>query len=183
MHDFQCPGCDRILTRLKALSVPVYACHGGCGGFWLSAEALDFFKRPFEPVGDELLRIRKDPEVYVNPGRKRICPQCRFYSMEKYEFSPLTRMPLDACTRCGGIWIDGGELQTIREIAAERADQTTFLEQRPEVDPDWDAHHPRPKPKYEVSTEEELHKIFYGDPTKRKGVMEAIRNFLNAEFW
>lgn len=111
MHDFQCPGCDRILTRFVVVEAPVYARQNGCGG----------------------------------------------------------------------VWLDGGELQTIREIAAEKADQTTFIERRPAVDPDWDASHPRPQPKYEVSTRDELHKIFYGDPEKRAGVRGSIKNFLNAE--
>lgn len=177
-YDFRCPACERVLREYIARQIMLHACDGGCGGFWLSSEALDYFRGPFEPLGDSLLEIRKRPGVHVEPGLKRICPRCRFYSMEKYDFSPTTRVVLDACNRCGGIWLDGGDLDAIRMIASKNEDHTTFLQRRPEVDPEWDVHHPRPKPEYEVSTREELRKIFYGDPVQRGGVWDSLKNFV-----
>jgi len=178
-YDFRCPACEQTLKEYIARHGLVHACDGGCGGVWLDSQVLDYFRSPSEPMGESLLEIRRNPAAHVDPGRRRICPKCRFYSMEKYNFSPDTKVVLDACNRCGGIWLDGGDLDSIREIARRKADQTTFIERRPTVDPEWDEHHPRPKPVYEVSTREELHKILYCDPVKREGVWDSLKNFLD----
>lgn len=109
-----CPACHHKLTRLKAGSVWLDACHGGCGGIWFDADELEKTNR-LKSRAQDWLKILRDPAVTVDEARARKCPRCKNAKLERQLFSLGTGVEMDCCPKCGGVWLDVGELETIQE--------------------------------------------------------------------
>ena len=70
------------------------------------------------------LRSVRDPNVVVDPQRKRECPRCEDVKLKRRFFSRHHKIEVDECPGCGGIWLDPGELEKIREeLAASKVHQ------------------------------------------------------------
>ncbi len=110
----KCPACDRKLTQLKVGEVTVDVCRGGCGGIWFDWFELKKMDEPFEQVG-EALDIEHDESIQVNPEQRRHCPHCGDVVMMRHFFSVKREIEVDECPKCGGFWLDYGELAHIRE--------------------------------------------------------------------
>jgi Zn-finger nucleic acid-binding protein len=110
----KCPACDRKLTQLQVGDVTLDVCRGGCGGIWFDWFELKKMDEPFEQVG-EALDIERDDSVQVNPEQRRHCPHCGDVVMMRHFFSVKRDIEVDECPKCGGFWLDYGELAHIRE--------------------------------------------------------------------
>ncbi len=44
------------------------------------------------------------------------CPLCLGPAMDKVKFGPGAALEIDRCARCGGIWLDHGEVQALRAL-------------------------------------------------------------------
>ena len=44
------------------------------------------------------------------------CPVCLGVTMDKVKFGPGAALEIDRCARCGGIWLDHGEVQALRAL-------------------------------------------------------------------
>lgn len=44
------------------------------------------------------------------------CPVCLGVTMDKVKFGPGGAVEIDRCSRCGGIWLDHGEVQALRAL-------------------------------------------------------------------
>src|SRR5262249_49482619 len=78
-----------------------------CRGVWFDGEELD------RVLGKDLDEIGP-PAGGAVPGMS--CPRCQSVS---YAFLyPGTRVTIDMCARCRGIWLDGKELEQIRAALA-----------------------------------------------------------------
>lgn len=65
-------------------------------------------------------------------GSSRLpCPLCPGVAMNKVSFGPGGALEIDRCTRCGGIWLDHGEVQALR--ACPRGSLPDPMEQPPLV--------------------------------------------------
>lgn len=47
--------------------------------------------------------------------RPRACPNCRF-SMDKMRYLYNSPVMLDSCSNCGGVWVEDGELRSMRDV-------------------------------------------------------------------
>jgi Zn-finger nucleic acid-binding protein len=110
----KCPACDRALSRISVDSLEVDACRGGCGGIWFDGYELQQVDDPGDAAGETLLHIPRDPNVSVDPSRKRECPQCQQVKLQRHRFSPKISVEVDECPGCSGFWLDAGELEQIR---------------------------------------------------------------------
>lgn len=111
----QCPACDRELSHVRAGTVEVDACHGGCGGIWFDAFEMQKLDRPEEKAGELLLNVTRAPSVDVDLERRRSCPRCDGIVMLRHSHKNSASVVLDECPGCGGFWLDAGELAMIRE--------------------------------------------------------------------
>jgi Zn-finger nucleic acid-binding protein len=84
---------------------------GMCGGSWLDAGELNIMVSP-SSVGVERFSTELRPDVSERP---RPCPQCGRVMLDKVYFLDSSRIVLDRCIECGGFWLDGGELDAIKE--------------------------------------------------------------------
>lgn len=51
------------------------------------------------------------------PSPRLPCPVCLGRMMDKVSFGPRPALEVDRCPRCGGIWLDHGEIQALRARA------------------------------------------------------------------
>jgi Zn-finger nucleic acid-binding protein len=118
-----CPACGRELTTMTAGPITVDACANGCAGIWLDHFELEKVDEQSEAAGAALLEIPGDPSLSVDLGKRRTCPKCgpEIVLMRHFE-SVARKVAIDECPECGGIWLDAGELNVIRnEFPSEEA--------------------------------------------------------------
>lgn len=53
--------------------------------------------------------------VSYNPPWERLCPACR-EPLHSYNYLYTSDIRLDSCDRCGGVWVDDGELQKMVQV-------------------------------------------------------------------
>lgn len=109
-----CPACGNRLREIAVSGVTVDACDQGCGGLWFDHLELVKFDEPSEVAGDELLGIARRAELKLRDRASRTCPRCKDISLFRHFYSVKRRVEVDECNRCGGIWLDAGELALIR---------------------------------------------------------------------
>jgi Zn-finger nucleic acid-binding protein len=112
-----CPRCDTTLENTEYLSQPVAAC-GRCGGRWMTADTLGAVVEAWDPGAEEALEDRGGCQVPLADVREGLrCPDCRA-AMEAFNYAGDSGVILDRCPRCGGLWLDRGELEQVLRVAA-----------------------------------------------------------------
>ncbi len=109
----KCPACYSNLCEMQVGAVLVDVCKA-CGGIWFDAFELQRVDEGAEAAGERLLQIPRDPNVIVDPSRKRECPRCDGVKLHRHFFSAKRRVQIDQCPGCAGYWLDAGELAAIR---------------------------------------------------------------------
>lgn len=110
----KCPACFNALTEVQVGHLLVDVCQDGCGGIWFDAFELQKVDEEGE-AGEPLLDVRRNPDITVDPNRKRECPRCAGVKLHRHFFSAKRRVQVDECPNCAGYWLDAGELAQIRE--------------------------------------------------------------------
>jgi Zn-finger nucleic acid-binding protein len=118
-----CPACGHALTTRIAGAVTVDVCDGGCGGIWFDHEELQKVDEQSESAGESLLDVERDPNLAVDPTKRYGCPRCADGVVLMRHFWSVKRATaIDECPECGGIFLDAGELASIRsEFPTEAA--------------------------------------------------------------
>lgn len=120
-----CPRCRADLAAAAYEDVSVETCQQ-CGGYWLTQPALKQIidTREQEWNAKDLEAIKNAPRmpVALDEIRERLpCPVCG-EAMEPFNFSGDSGILLDRCGRCGGIWLDRGELEKV-QMVVEASDE------------------------------------------------------------
>jgi uncharacterized protein len=98
-------------TPMALVSVNVATC-AMCGGRWFPADEL---AKVDEVVEVTVIEIRRVPDV-TTQRVALACPQCPDHPpLEKAQHARDVAVVIDACRHCRGIWLDGGELEAIRQ--------------------------------------------------------------------
>src|SRR4030095_4972727 len=95
----KCPACENYLSPVKAGSLLVDVCLGGCGGIWFDNFELQKLDEPDEPAGNLLVQVNvaDQKEIAVDPPKKRPCPKCGDIIMMRHFFSSKRRVEVDEC--------------------------------------------------------------------------------------
>lgn len=110
----KCPACGRELKQMKVSDLTLDVCERGCGGIWFDLLELKKVDEQHESAGEALLDIRRNQDIEVDYSKKRPCPKCEGIQMMKHFTSVLKKVEVDECGKCGGFWLDYGELGRIR---------------------------------------------------------------------
>ena len=104
----KCPRCDEELESRESDGPAVVDVCAKCGGAWFQKGELDDMD---DSVRTNAERLANRP---VESDRGALsCPECA--SEELTAVSPVDGgdLVLDRCDRCGGFWLDPGELELI----------------------------------------------------------------------
>ena len=123
----KCPACGRELTQAKAAEIVVDVCDGGCGGIWFDRFELKKVDERHESAGDALLHAERAKGLDVDPDARRKCPRCGVVMMRHFS-SVKRKVVVDECPKCGGYWLDVGELAGIRDEFPTEAERTKAAE-------------------------------------------------------
>jgi uncharacterized protein len=94
--------------------VEVDVCQDGCGGVWFDLFELEKMDQPDESAKWLLENIRVDLEAGGDPDAPIRCPKCEGITLMRQKYSGHDKLMTDKCPVCGGIWLDFGELFSIR---------------------------------------------------------------------
>jgi Zn-finger nucleic acid-binding protein len=108
----KCPACTHTLSPLNVGNLHVDVCQGGCGGVWFDAKELYSADEPHEEFSEALLNVTRSPNVSLKP-LPRLCPKDGEPLVRQF-FDHKAHVEIDLCWTCGGVWLDTGELKTIR---------------------------------------------------------------------
>jgi Zn-finger nucleic acid-binding protein len=111
------------MEEVTVEDIAVDVCKQGCGGLWFDKFELQKVDEPHESAGEILLQIKKEGTVTVDPTQRRECPKCKDIVMMRHFFSVKKEVEVDECPKCGGFWLDYGELGQIREQYASEAER------------------------------------------------------------
>ncbi|HJL40927.1 MAG TPA: zf-TFIIB domain-containing protein [Myxococcales bacterium LLY-WYZ-16_1] len=136
----KCPRTGEPMKEVEIQGIKVDI-STGCGGVWFDNFELAKFDEPFECAGETLLEacspyIKED----IDTAPRLQSPRHPDITMMRRSFSVKRRVEVDECPKCGGIWLDPGELHAIRslfpgeEAKNQAADQHfEMLFQSPEI--------------------------------------------------
>ena len=111
----KCPACGNKLATMTQSDLTVDVCSQGCGGIWFDHFELQKVDEDNESAGEALLHITAPTPVPAQqPGTKRSCPLCLDTKMFAHFISVRQKIEIDECPKCGGVWLDAGELSAIR---------------------------------------------------------------------
>lgn len=111
----KCPACANELTAWTADGLEVDVCSGGCGGLWFDNHELRKVDAKAEHLGEPLLAVELKPGAAVDRAARRDCPKCDSTVMMRHFYNVKRDVEVDECPRCGGVWLDEGELRLIRD--------------------------------------------------------------------
>lgn len=118
----KCPACSTSLEKVTAGDITVDTCSRGCGGIWFDESELQKFDEEHEFLPDKLLGPGA-PKKTLDHQAIRKCPRCADEVLVRQFFDVKNQVEINQCWSCCGIWLDHGELETIRaqyETAEDR---------------------------------------------------------------
>lgn len=128
----QCPGCSTELERKLIGHVETDACQS-CNGIWFQLGELckakdelipdlNWMDSKLKPTSQQILKewelvnsrfdwlqMDYNPETPMATFRNIACPECK-QEMKKLLYTG-TRVEMDVCRKCQGVWLAGGEFQ------------------------------------------------------------------------
>ena len=110
----KCPACKTELKEMEVSNITVDVCSDGCGGIWFDNFELQKVDEQHEAAGEQLLDIKPANKISIDFSKKRSCPKCNDIKMMKHFVSIKREVEIDECPGCAGIWLDYGELGSIR---------------------------------------------------------------------
>ena len=100
-----CPKCNTAMSPMTMVGTTIDICPM-CNGCWLDSEELTQLTRSRGTNAVRLEVVNKKPHALV-------CPRCRKATLLEGQHHLRPDFFIDQCDRCGGIWLDRGELPTL----------------------------------------------------------------------
>jgi len=110
-----CPACANEMVKIydSNLGMNVDVCVNGCGGIYFDDKEFEVFKNNPENIEDTLEFLMTDNPQHVDEGKYRVCPVCKNEMIKTY-LDGFSRVQVDKCINCGGVFLDYGELSVLR---------------------------------------------------------------------
>lgn len=121
-----CPICWVPLQQLNISGVIIDECDN-CHGLWFDAHELARLDEISEGSGEDLDRILSYPRADDMRIEQITCPRCSI-KMQRRNYYYKSGINVDECYGCGGIWLDAGELGSIRENFKSQAEREEIFE-------------------------------------------------------
>jgi len=121
----KCPACQKEMVKIFIPSegVNVDICLNGCGGIYFDNREFSYFDEQHENIEEILETIKDKFFEIVNENFPRSCPVCGAKMVKNFA-SPKKEVQIDECYKCGGKFLDNGELQKIRAEYKNQEERT-----------------------------------------------------------
>lgn len=132
-----CPDCKSSLDSRVFDGITIDACQGCAGIFFDSGEVGQVKAKGLALLQEIEDAIAPTVEVTQAVDGLRLCPCCNT-GMHKFRYQYSSNIVLDECEKCGGIWVQDGELKRIKEYVlandphARKVSVSTENEESPE---------------------------------------------------
>lgn len=110
----KCPACEKELVKLQAGDIEIDCCRDGCGGIWFDRNELLKLDEPVEFAGHAVIKMMTAANGPTLIKERRKCPRCEGKLLTRQSLDHLNKIEMDQCWECGGVWLDAGELNTLR---------------------------------------------------------------------
>ena len=114
-----CPACGHIMDKvyIPSENIDVDICSDGCGGVFYDKGEIYLIGKDLKNLKDIREYLEKYYSevdfVHVDEDSLRICPICKIDMDKSYVADGSVQ--IDSCQSCGGIFLDRGELEKIRD--------------------------------------------------------------------
>lgn len=127
----RCPDCHTELKTEPWFGVNLDICPL-CAGTWFDSGELGPFLQHDPPA---MLQVEDQhlPEVFRRESPStRTCPSCA-EPLHGFRYLCSSPVELDSCEKCGGIWVEDGELRKINEWCSSARNQAASPDQHAEA--------------------------------------------------
>jgi Zn-finger nucleic acid-binding protein len=99
---------------------------GECQGIWFDRRELKSVLSAYQ-AGEAIPMSIPSPESKAHEQKAGSCPRCKL-PLERSETLAIEGLHWDTCDKCGGAWLDGGELTAIAADPEAAATAAFFSE-------------------------------------------------------
>lgn len=121
-----CPACGQEMVR-QNFGVNVDVCESGCKGIWFDRGELRMLDEHDEGLGAALEAALRSPRRNDEKRGPLTCPVCGI-PMHTHAYARNQAINVDECYKCGGLFLDAGELREIRENYMSDADVQAYAD-------------------------------------------------------
>ena len=108
-----CPNCSIALVQKSIEGIQIDECEQ-CEGIWLEEVELRQLKDKIDADLNWMdFEILRHPELFKPKAKRTHCPSCQD-SMDVLDYDK-TKVEIDYCSSCKGIWLEKNELERIIE--------------------------------------------------------------------
>ena len=124
----KCPGCHAEMQETVCGAIKLDVCRSGCGGLWFDERELISFDNGSEFDPTPLLKLEKVGQGGASAdSTPRKCSKCSDQVLVRQFYDVQGKVVIDQCWGCSGIFLDNGELQTLRSQFASAQDQSAAV--------------------------------------------------------
>ena len=108
-----CSVCGKEMVQ-KNFGVNVDVCENGCKGMWFDRDELQMLDEKNDGLGAALENALRYPRSNAGNRGQIKCPTCSI-PMHAHRYKRAREVNVDECYKCGGFFLDSGELTEIRD--------------------------------------------------------------------
>jgi len=132
---YVCPSCNAKLSLYKIFHIEIEACPK-CKGIFLDKDELRYLKDKSTKGSWQSLRWMDDEVEAIEKLKampsKRPCPKCSKTNFISTFFGD-SKVILDWCPNCQGVWLDRGEFQEVLQYITDKLNSLTSEEAKGKV--------------------------------------------------
>jgi len=122
-----CPACTAPLQPVDYEGASIHTCNG-CGGEFLAGTALAHIVHTRDETFAPDIRLATEERsptqgIPDSESKRQVdCPACS-NPMNVVNYATDTGIYIDKCAACGGVWLDGSELEHIQALSERWQDE------------------------------------------------------------
>ncbi len=122
-----CPVCKKSMLEEDFGGVKVDVCRSGCHGIWFDWGELAKLDEQNEGLGQALQEAFQYPRVNDTSRGIINCPRCNL-PLHRHVYVYDKDVNVDECFKCGGFFLDSGELKEIRDHHLSEQERSAYLQ-------------------------------------------------------
>jgi Zn-finger nucleic acid-binding protein len=160
----KCPICSKEMVE-ENFGVNVDVCENGCKGMWFDQGELAMMDQKNEGLGAALEAALRYPRSNDGKRGQITCPKCGI-PMHTHKSKRDQEVNVDECYKCGGFFLDSGELTEIRNNFMADAEVNAYADKIIKAVPEYG------KALQDLEAEK-----------KRLAAIQNYTKFLRASYW